>query len=180
MYNPGTGAPPQGPPQKKGKGCLIALAIAGGLGVLVAIIIVVVVVSFLHSKQGKMLTTVIGESAKIMTEAQNAPGAHELLKAGCTQGMVMDMERWETLMKSLDPDASTKTGEFPARMMVICQVSSSSSAPSCDEVKRTYLAAVPSPPGRFLAQVQKTGSSHPICANIYEPDGTFVRELKQK
>ena len=62
--------------------------------------------------------------------------------------------------------------------MVICSVSSPSKAPTCEAVKNTYLATVPNPPGRILAQVSVQGSNKPVCQTIYEPDGTFVRDYK--
>jgi hypothetical protein len=169
-------ASPPALPSKNRRGCLIALFVAGGLVMIVGIGLVVLLVVFFRSNEGKRVATFVGESVKVASEGEKAPGAHELLKAGCSQGLVIDMEKSWALAQAMNPDASASPPNFVAKTMVLCSVSVFRTPPTCEEVKRVYLAAVPRPAARFLVQVSSVGSSHPKCMNMYDPDGNLVRD----
>lgn len=171
----------QSPPAKKGaSGCLIAAAVVGGLVFLGVIGIIVAVAHFFGTDQGKKVASIVGDSVKIATEAQSAPGAKEIRKAGCAQGAVMNIQAWERVFAMMEPDAAAAPHSLPAQVYVGCTASLLGKAPSCDEVERAYIAAVPAPPGRFLVQVTSPGERRPRCSNLYEADGTFVQAIEPK
>jgi hypothetical protein len=175
-----TASQPTGvPAPKKGSGCLIAVAVAGGIVVLFVIVIVVAVVHFLGTKEGKNLASIVGEGAKIALQAQSAPGAREVRKVGCAQAAVMDTDAWVRLARLGDQDAS-EPGKPPASVLVSCTGNLLRTPPTCDDVSKAYLAAVPPPPGRVLVQVLAPGDRRPRCSNLYEADGTFVEALEMK
>ena len=179
MQGPGAGG--QAPPAKKSSsGCLVALAVVGGILLVGFIGVVVAVTYFLRTKEGKMVVSVVGEGAKIVTEAQNAPGAREIRAAGCAQGTVMSLDRWAKLYAKIDADASTAPPALVAQVLVACTAPLLRTPPSCEDIARAYLAAVPAPTGNFLVQVTVPGDRHPRCSRIYAPDGTFVQDVESK
>jgi hypothetical protein len=167
--------PQQAPPKKKsGSGCLIALAIVGGLVLLVVAVGAFGIYKFSQSKEGKMIFGVAGETIKIMTEAQAAPGAAEVRALGCDQGMVLDLEKMQKLFSYLDASAPP-SGEFS--VMVMCQVGyGNDKPPSCDQVSRAYRSAVGAPARGYIATVQKQGG-HAACSVLYDPSGKKVRDM---
>src|SRR5580704_7598776 len=91
------------PPRKKsGNGCIIALAVVGGLVGLTVLIAAIGLWRFAGSKEGKAVFGAIGEGARILAEAQAAPGAAEVRALGCQQAMVIDMERMSKLFEYFD------------------------------------------------------------------------------
>ena len=173
-YQP-AGQPLAPPPAKKksGSGCLIALAIVGGLAVLVMAVVGFGVWRFASSKEGKAIIGAVGEGAKIIAEAQSAPGAAEVRKLGCDQALVLDIERMAKLFEHFD--ASAPHGSYST--MVICQVGVlHSDAPSCDQVASTYRAAVPAA-RPFAATVTRSGGHGEICSSLYDAKGNKVKDL---
>jgi hypothetical protein len=171
-------APPQPPQRPKRNGCVIALIVVGALVVLGCIAMAIGVAIFFQSGPGKKVAGVIGEGIKMSAEAQNAPGAREIQKAGCTQGMVFDLERSYALAESLLADGSTEKPKFDFHTMVLCQVNGFGAPPTCDDVKQAYLAAVPEPAEPFLVQVKAMTDTRPRCMNLYAPGGTFLKDMR--
>jgi hypothetical protein len=172
--------PPPPPPEqaRKGRrGCLIALFVVGGVLLLLGIGVIVALVVFFRSNEGKKAATIVGESIKIASDGEKAPGAHDLLKAGCSQGMVVDMDRSWALAQTMNQDASAEKPNFLAKTMVLCSVNVFGTPPACNDVKRVYLAAVPRPADPFLVQVTSVGSPHARCMVIYDPDGNLLRDI---
>jgi hypothetical protein len=167
--------PQQAPPQKKsGSGCLIALASVGGLVLLMVVVGGFVVYRFSQSKEGKMIFGVIGETTKIIAEAQSAPGAAEVRALGCDQGMVLDIDKTNKLFSYLDASAPP-SGQFS--VMVICQVGyTEDKPPSCDQVSHAYRSAVAHPARGYIATVNKQGG-HTVCSVLYDPSGKKVRDM---
>jgi hypothetical protein len=167
---------PQQAPQKKksGNGCLIALAIVGGLVLLGVGVAAFAVYRLSQTKEGKMIFGAIGEMTKIIAEAQTAPGAEEVRKLGCDQGMVLDMDKMTRLFSMLDASAPP-SGQFS--VMVMCQVGFTGTPPSCDDVARTYHAAAGPPPRGFVATVQRSGGHAAVCSTLYTPAGGRVRDM---
>jgi hypothetical protein len=175
MQPPYPQAPIPGPPLKKksDKGCLIALAVTGGVVALFVAIGGFGVYHFSQTKEGKAIFGAVGDFTRLIQESQNAPGTKEVRALGCTTAMAMDIDKWGSVFQAFD--ASVPAGEFS--MMVVCQTSHNP-APTCDDVARTYLSAA-GPPARDLA-VQVTrggGNSGSLCSTLYKPDGTRLRDL---
>jgi hypothetical protein len=154
------------------------LIVIGALVVLGCIAMAVGVAVFLRSDPGKKFAGVIGEGYKMSAEAQNAPGAREIERAGCSQGMVFDMEKSYALAESFLGDGSAEKPKFDFHKMVLCQVNGFGSPPTCDDVKGAYLAAVPEPSEPFLVQVKAMTDMRPRCMSLYSPEGTFLKDLR--
>jgi hypothetical protein len=169
---------PQPRQRPKPSGCVIALIVVGALVVLGCIAMAVGVAIFLHSDSGKKVAGIIGEGYKMSTEAQNAPGAREIEKAGCSQGMIFDLEKSYALAEPFLGDGSADKPKFDFHTMVLCQVNGFGSPPTCDDVKRAYLAAVPEPSEPFLVQVKTMTETRPRCMNLYDHSGTFLKDLR--
>jgi hypothetical protein len=167
-------APGIAPKKKSTSGCLIALAVVGGLGVLVVALAAFGLYRFSTTKEGKMVFGVIGEATKMAAEAQSAPGAAEVRALGCDQGMVMDMNKMGKIFEQLDASAPPSD---QLSVMVFCQVGVFAKAPTCDAVAHTYHAAVGSHRG-FAAYVTHSGGhGGEVCSSLYDADGKKVRDL---
>lgn len=149
-------------------GICIALVIAGGIALAV----------FFRSDTGQKVAGAIGKGVKMTMAAQKAPGAREITKVGCQQGMVMDVRDSFETMKPFIPDAGEMdTAVLPFRNMVLCTVDFFGTPPTCDAVKDAYLAAVPKPTDPFMVNVQRTGEGRARCSRLYDPDGVEIRDL---
>lgn len=130
----------------------------------------------------RQMGKLVGESVRMGITATKAPGTRELREAGCAQAMVMDMRRIAELAKEMDESehGSTEQTEALDRVTVVCQVSSAQGALSCEDVARTYGAAVENPPAEFAAVVQARFAQKTVCQGIYGPDGTKLGDLEQE
>ena len=166
---------PQPRPKKSGNGCLIALAVVGGLAVLLVVVVGAGIWRFAGTKEGKAMFSAIGEATKAAAEAQSAPGAAEVRALGCDQAMVVDVARMSKLFEQLDASAPRKE-EYS--VMVMCQVGLlGHGAPTCDEVAGAYRTAVGTLPGPFVAHVKHQGRSGEVCSTLYDAGGKKVRDL---
>jgi hypothetical protein len=160
------------PKKKSGNGCLIALAIVGGLAAITIGLIAFGIYRFAGTKEGKLIFGVIGDATKLAAEAQSAPGAKEVRALGCDQAMAFDMDKMSKIMERFDasaPPSGTK--------MVVCQVGVfSKTPPACDHVARTYLAAAGPPARELLVSVTQTGGRS-VCSSIYDPAGKKLRDV---
>jgi hypothetical protein len=165
------------PPKKSNRGCFIALAIVGGIGVVVVAVSAFGIYRFANSKEGKMVFGTIGDVAELAAEAQHAPGTKEVAALGCDTAMAMDMDKMTSIMHDrLDASAAVPT-KFS--MLVVCQVGMfAKSPPSCDDVARTYVGAAGPPARGFAVNVQRGGGrANTLCSTLYDPAGTKVKDL---
>lgn len=164
-----------GPAPKKKKssnGCLIALAIVGGLVVAFVAVAGFGIYRFANTKEGKMVFGAIGDATRLAAEAQNAPGAKEVRALGCDQAMAFDMEKMGKLMDRFDASAPPS-----GTVMVVCQMNVfGGKEPSCNDVAHTYLAAAGPPARELLVAVRRQGG-HNACSGVYDPKGTKIRDL---
>jgi hypothetical protein len=165
-------APP--PTKKSGNGCLIALAVVGGLVLLVVAVAAFGIYRAASSPEGKKLIGAIGGAAKLMAEAQNAPGAAEVRALGCSQAMVIDTEKMGEMFGLLDASAPAP-GE--AAVMVVCQVQGGT-PPTCDAVAKTYATAGAAPHRGFEVSItHNRGTSENVCQTIYDATGRKLRDV---
>jgi hypothetical protein len=165
------------PPKKSNRGCLIALAIVGGVGFALVLVVGFGIYHFANSKEGKMVFGTIGDVAELAAEAQHAPGTKEVAALGCDTAMAMDMDKMQRIMHDrLDASASAPSS---FSRMVICQVGVfAKSPPSCDDVARTYVSAAGPPARGFAVNVQRSGGgSKVLCSTLYDSAGTKVKDL---
>lgn len=164
------------PPKKKTSGLTILLAVIGGGFLLIVLVVGVVAWRVMASPKGRFIVGVMGETVRIVQKAQKAPGTRELRAMGCKSAMVLDLEDFERLMERFDA-GSKQTGPAPFGEMVACGVQPWSTPPSCDEVAKTYVAAVGPRAKPFLTTVTKSGQQKAVCSALYEPDGTGSRAI---
>ena len=171
------GQPPIAPAARpKRNGCVVALIVVGALVACGFIASAVAVAIYFRTDDGKKVAGVIGAGVRLSTEAQNAPGAREIQKAGCSQGLVFDMEKMGELTRMVVGDGSAEKSGIGT--MVLCQVNVLVSPPTCEDVKHAYLAAVPAPSAPFLVQVQRMAEAKPRCATLYNARGEPLKDLK--
>src|SRR5688572_6699798 len=111
--------PPTAPvAARKRSGCVTALYIFLALGGVTVITLVVAGWLFYRSDTGQKLVGVAREGLALSQEALKAPGTSELRAAGCTQAMVMPMDRMFELLGEISPEAR-RDGEsqLPAKTM---------------------------------------------------------------
>ena len=130
---------------------------------------------FAGTKEGKAIFGAIGEGAKILAEAQSAPGAAEVRALGCDQAMVIDMDRMVKLFEHRDASAEREAFSI----MVICHIGAlQGDPPSCDRVASTYHAAVGVAARPFAATVTRGGGrGGEACSSLYDAKGKKVRDL---
>jgi hypothetical protein len=172
-------APPPPPaPRPKASGCVIALIVVGALAVFGCIAFAVGIAVYFRTDDGKKVAGVIGAGIRVSTEAQNAPGAREIEKVGCSQGLVFDMDKMEAFTRAIVGDGSAEAPKSDVGTMVLCQVNMVGSPPTCDDVKHAYLDAVPSQSGPFLVQVTRMTETKPRCMSAYSAKGEPLKDMK--
>jgi hypothetical protein len=172
---PRPGAPP--PPKKSNRGCFIALAIVGGVGLVLLVAAGIGLYAFAHSKTGETVFGTIGDMAGLVTEAQHAKGTKEMAAMGCDQPMVMDMDKMQRIMHDRFDASAATSPHFST--LVICQVGVfAQKPPTCDDVAHTYVVAAGPPARGFAVNVQRGGGrGNALCSTLYDPDGTKVKDL---
>ena len=160
---------PRPQPKKSGNGCLIAMAIFGGIVLVVCLGAGIGIYKVASSKEGKQILSIVGEGAKIALDAQKAPGTKELKQIGCKQPMVMSMDRLMKLTEQMTDAGSMPAGELS--MIVMCPVGMLDKPPSCEDVANTYVSAAPPMLGQLIVNVTVQGKTQPHCNTIHAPDG---------
>ena len=180
MYAPAVNAPPPYPPPpgnppppaaaKKGpSGCLVALAIVGGIVALIGLAVGVVAYRFATSPDGKKIVSAVASGATLIAKAQNAPGTAELRARGCKPVMVIDAADVEAIAEAFG-DGGTPSVSDDERVHVQCVPARGVAAPTCNDVAATYVAAVGRAAGPFAVTVGASGSA-PMCTGRYLADG---------
>jgi hypothetical protein len=179
--------PPPVPPSggKSRSGCLLALYIA--LGIVVAALLALAIGAwvFVRSETGQRFIEVAREGISLTREAARAPGTDALRAAGCSQAMVMSMDRMFDLLGEIAPEArqrGRRRGGAPMEgTLVFCQMAANDGKDAdCARLARTYAEAVPDGPERFGLVVQASGNGRPVCQGTYGRDGTFLEPLERQ
>lgn len=168
-------APPGPPPRKKGlsTGCLVALiAVMVFFGAIGAVVLFVGY-KVSQDKDVQNVFGAIGDAAKIMAEAQSAPGTDELRALGCQQAFAIDPMKMVKIADRFN-DAGAPPTAMPPDLdrIVMCQVGSFGAAPSCDDAARAYVTGA-APAKSFMLTVQQQGG-HKQCSGVYSPSGALV------
>jgi hypothetical protein len=125
---------------------------------------------FATSPDGKKIVSAVTSGAAVVAEATTAPGTKELRAIGCTTAMVIDAAKVAALAQTLG-DGGNVTVDGDERLAVVCGTSGST-APTCDQVAATYVAAVGAAREPFAVSVAKSGQSQ--CEGRYLADGTHA------
>lgn len=174
--------PPTSPNAPKSRsGCLTALYIMLGIGVVLLLITGIGIFLFARSEQGQKLISGISEGISLVREASQAPGTDALRAAGCTQAMVMPTAKMIELLSQINPEVRQEVPELGGDgTLVLCQPASADAGPGCEEVARIYAGAAPQAPEQFGVMVQPQRGSEPKCQGTYARDGSFLGPLEQK
>jgi hypothetical protein len=165
------------PPAQKRSGCLVALLVVTAIFVVACVAAGIGVVVFLRSDTGKKIAGAVGDGYKMSVAARSAPGARAIEAAGCSDGMVLDIEESWQLVETFVGDGGAEKPEFPFRTMVSCSVNVLRTPPTCDAVEEVYLKAVPKPAAPFLVQVKSVAEARARCQRVYDVDGTMLQDL---
>jgi hypothetical protein len=173
-YGPAPGAggplPPQNSPKKRGNGCLVALAIVGGIILLAGLVTAIFVYRFVNSPDGKKVVSAVTSGAALYAEATGAPGTKELAELGCAAPLVIDTGRMQAIAESFG-DAGMGDFSKEVRIEVICQAPRVGPAPSCDDVAATYVRAVGGRAGGAFAASVVVPGRDPSCLEKFSADG---------
>jgi hypothetical protein len=147
------------------RGSLIGLA-AGGAAAVVAVIIVATLA--LRGRGGDVGSQAIApgpdRAARAGAEGMGAKGTAELRAQGCSNAVVVDMQR---LLGS-----SGKVREGEPRYMVTCDVPSASGAPTCEKLASTYFGAIGgTADANVCVRVTTAGLTQPSCSRLFAPNG---------
>jgi hypothetical protein len=161
------------PPVKKGmSGCLLAFLIAGGLFLLVA-----VGGGIWAYMQFSEFIGATKDMAKLMIEAQNAPGAAEIRKLGCNQAIVLDMAKLSEVAQRFEDEIARREGRSAKKLdlgeeatyFVQCQAGFTDKI-SCQAVADAFVGAV-EPSGKFVVQVADAGGNQQQCNEAFDAKG---------
>jgi hypothetical protein len=168
-------------PQKR-SGYITVVYVVLGLAGFFLLTGIVGVWIFLHSETGQKIVATVGKSFTLIQEASRAPGTKELRDRGCTQAMVIPVDRMAELFREISPNVQREIDRetLPGTgTMVICQLPSDTpTPPSCADVARIYAQAVPTAAEQFGVTVgsqQKT-----TCDGVYKADGTYVAPMNRR
>lgn len=172
------------------KTVVMILGIIGGTTLLAGI---VAIVFYLNCEECQQALNIAGEGASMMLEASNAPGTQQMRELGCSNAMVIDMQRFMTMIADkLDESATENSANQEIRkalqaenetqgMLVSCEVRSIKpiTGPECADVMRAYVSGA-GEQAAATAHVIVMGSfaSNAYCEGIYDQAGNFVREVE--
>jgi hypothetical protein len=171
------------------KTVVLVLGILGGMSVLA---IIAAIVFYLNCEECQEALSIAGEGATMMVEASKAPGTQHMREMGCSNAMVIDMDRFMgRIAESLDESAldnqfneafhsAMQENTDQESLIVSCEVSSFKpiTGPECDDVMRAYVNGA-GEEAVETAHVVVMGSfaSSAYCEGIYDRAGNFVREV---
>lgn len=163
------------------KGCLIALAVVGGLMAILAILVSVAAYRFSRDPEVRKVFAVVKEGVSASISGMNAPGTEQLREAGCKQAMVFDTRKMVELVEELEPSTDDAPDAASMAPTIICQVGSKS-ALDCPTVVQVYVSAVPDAPEELIVQVQENSfmKQGQRCGGLYGRDGTLLQEFAEE
>jgi hypothetical protein len=171
-YAPPPVQAPRPPKKSGGKGCLIALAVVGGIVLLVGAVGAFFVYRFANSPDGKKIVSAVASGASLVATAATAPGTNELRALGCKTAMVFDAADLEAIANTLG-DGGTAQIAHGERLAVACATGRGATAPTCDQVAAAYIAAVGRATGPLTVRVGANGES-PTCEEMYSATGDRI------
>ena len=159
-------------------GCLTVIYVVLGLVAFLTLAFGVGTCMFMRSDTGQKVIQAAKDGFTLINEAANAPGASELREGGCEQAMVMPVDRMIELVGQVMPNASEsiRRARLPGDgTVIVCQTRPDQNPmPSCTDIVRVYVEAVPDAPERFGVVVQDRGAREARCQGTYGRDGTFI------
>lgn len=179
-YPPGAGFPPapgpypQGAPiqatpvQKKGcsTGCWIAIAVVGGLGLIVCGIAGFIFWRVSQDPDVKKAFNVVAGGVELIKDAQSAKGTDDLKDLGCRDPMVFDVDKLLDFAEETSEGKNFKRPKADVKKLVVCNASKSL---TCEEVAEEYVDAA-KPKNEFAVVVNSTSATE-NCSERFDEDG---------
>lgn len=162
--------PPVHQPEKRRarRGCLVVLGVLAALAVVAALAIAFFAWRFLRTPDGKRLLAGVEAAQAAAAEGLVAPGTEELRALGCQQAIVTNTERIAVAISGTEGRSSRSPTDLT--LVVVCSASLLGGAPSCDDVARTYVAALGGrAAGPFAVVVNGLGGAR--CQDVYDATG---------
>lgn len=167
---------PNAPPKRKLGGLYVLLGIIGVGALLFLAVAGYVGWRIYSSPEGRARMGQIGGALSLASKAQKAPGTKELRAAGCGQALVMS---FDDIAAIAGLDAGARDREtLPFGETVVCAGKPLRTAPTCEDVARTYVKAVGERPQGFLVTVSRGGTGREDCSALFDKTGTFVADGK--
>jgi hypothetical protein len=146
------------------RGSLIGLAAGGAAGVVAIIVVAVLALRGCGGDDAPRAAAGPSPAARAGAEGMGAKGTAELRALGCSNALVVDMQRL------LGPTGKVRAGE--PRYMVTCDVDSASDAPTCEKLASTYYGAVGgTADANVCVRVTIAGANQPTCSRLFAPNG---------
>ncbi len=147
------------------RGSLIGLA-AGGAATVVGIIVAAALIMRGCGNDDAPRAAATGPTpaSRAGAEGMGAKGTAELRALGCSNALVVDLQRL------LGPSGKVRPGE--PRYMVTCDVDSPSAAPTCEQLAGTYFGAIGgTADANVCARVTVAAAHEPTCSRLFAPNG---------
>jgi hypothetical protein len=171
------------PPREKKRLPVVAWLLLGVFGALL-LTCGAGVAWLVSSEKGRKFLEAAQETAEVFDGAATAPGTVQLKALGCEEAAVL---RGEELLAAFErfgvelPQPDPKH-ELPRDLLIVfCRNGMLGDAPpGCGEIARTYAAAVPAPPERFMVHAEKRGKREAGCRGVYSPTGELLHALPEQ
>lgn len=156
------------PPQKKGcsTGCWIAIAVVGGLGLIVCGVVGFVFYRFSQDPDVKKAFSVVAGGVELIKDAQSAKGTKDLKALGCQDPMVFDVDKLLDFAEETTEGKNFKRPKAEVKKLVVCNAKKNL---TCEEVAEEYVDAA-HPKDEFAVVVNRASSSE-NCSERFDEDG---------
>jgi hypothetical protein len=155
------------PQKKKGcsTGCWIAIAVVGGLFLIVGGIGAYAAYQVYQDPDVKKAIAVIGDGVEIIQDAQGAEGTDELNDDYCRDAMVFDVDKLLDFAEEHSEEDFDRP-EVKVEKLIVCNAKKKNV--ECSDVAETYVDAA-SPKKNFAVIVNKKGGDQ--CQEHFDEDG---------
>jgi hypothetical protein len=146
-------------------GSLIGLAAGGAAGVVGVIVVAVLALRGCGDGDAPRAPAAgPNAAARAGAEGMGAKGTAELHALGCSNAVVVDLQRL------LGPTGKVRPDE--PRYMVTCDVNSAPDAPTCEKLATTYYGAIGgTADANVCVRVSVAGANQFTCSRLFAPNG---------
>lgn len=154
-------------------GCLIAFLVVGGL-----FLVSLIGGGIWFYSQFSGFVGATGDMAKLMMDAQNAPGTKDMKKAGCTEAFALDIKKMGKVIQRFEDEMAKREHRKPKDVasdvtkdggshMLICK-KTIGEAPTCAKVAKAFIDSQ-SPSDTVTVTVEAGGVQK--CTERFDSDG---------
>jgi len=155
-------------------GCLLAFLVVGGL-----FLVMMIGGGIWFYSQFSGFVGATGDMAKLMVDAQKAPGTKEMKSAGCTDAFALDMKKMAKVIQRFEDEMAKRENRKPKDMtadigkdggsnMLVCK-KTFGEPPTCDKVAKAFIDSQ-HPDGSITVTVEGAGGVGK-CTERFDKDG---------